>query len=248
MPKSEINTGFAQLDSDLTDLFAVLEGEVLPRIKDGLAKNTLTKAELGSLFPRGAFKLSVALSSAPNYALIVTGKSKQARGVIDNARDLVSKELKDLLTHPIAVERLRGLESEDAQDEKSPLGENLNSISRTEHAHMWFGTPEALVPAVRIGFISRSRRLLLDSTLQLDDLAFVAVTMVKILAEMMERAEKLARDKRINVGDADKLGDRLRTIEEHLTKAKKLAHVYGIEINGASDPESEDTDTDTARE
>ncbi len=242
MPDREINTKSNRLDKDLTDLFGVLDGGLLPRIKEGLAKGSLTKAGFRDLFPDGAFTLASALTNPLNYKQIAKGKDKKSRAVIDEARDRVSKELSEVLTHSIALERYRGLGSEGDKLEDSSLGENFNRISNVSHAVFWCGKPEALAPMVRVGFLNSSKRLLLDSTMQIHDVSFLAVAMVKIMTEVMQNASDLAQEDRLDTTGGQQLLKRLSAIEEDLAKAKGFLSAYGFDVDSDDRADSEASD------
>lgn len=241
MPKRERDSRSDKLNKDLADLFAILDGEGIHRIKQVLADDTLTKTKLRELFPDEALRLAVGLTTPSNFEKIVKGETVASRAVIEEARDGVLEELGDISKHPVVVEHLDDLASARAE-EKSPLNESLNVISRLSHAYTWFGTPDMLAPAVRVGFISPSGRLLLDSTLAADDVAFVAAAMVKIMTELMEGAVDLAKHKRLDSNGWGKLADRLRAMEENLVKSKEFLAACDVEVDRGSSSDSDAAD------
>lgn len=242
MPDREINTKSNKLDKDLTDLFGVLDGGVLPRIKEGLAKGSLTKARFRDLFPDGALVLAVGLTSIPNYEHIVKGEDDQSRALIDEARDRVTEELSEVLKHPVTVERCVDISTGGNEQTVSPLRESFNCIATISHTLSFNGTPDALLPGVRVGFISPSSRLLLDSTLNINDVSFLAETIVKIMTEVMQSAFDLARENRLDTAGGEKLLERLSKMEANLSKAKEFVSPYTSETGSAAGDGTEPSD------
>ena len=232
MPDREIHTRDKKLDKDLTDLFELLEGGELPRLRAGLAKGTLTKAEFSDLFPNGALRLAVALIDPANYKHIAKEENSQALKVFEEARDGVSRELSNVLMHPLAREQRVSILAGRSRLEDSPLGDSFNRISYISHSLSWHGAPDALLPTVRVGFENAYKRLLLDSTLQIDDVSFVAMSLVEILTELMESGFDLAAKDRLGVSDSHLLEERLSVMEEYLAKARGFLTAF--ESTGAS--------------
>ena len=236
MPERRINTSSGKLDKDLASLFGVLEGQALNSIKEALTDGTLTRDKLRELFPDGSLALAAGLVDPSSLEMIVNGETDDSRAVIDEARDRVLKELGDIL-----AERIREIGA-DSPTHVSPLAENFKVISRLSHALTWFGEPESLIPAVRVGFIGRSDRLLLDSTLRVDDVAFVAEAMVKIMTEVLEGAADLSKQGRLDSQGWNKLPERLRAMDENLVKSKEFAAACGVEMDRGSSSDSDAAD------
>lgn len=232
----EPSTGKKRVDKDLSDLLSALEKA--SDLRQSLEADTLSQEEFEKALPDGPFKLAKALTIPSNFELILQQTDSVSHDQIRAARDRVQNEILTVLESELGQTRLKTM----LNAQESGLKKALRTISGMSGIHAWYGSPERLVPSVRIGFISSSDELLFESTFDWDDLFYVTEGMVKILTESLEISTEFGESKRIHLGDEmkKKLAGRLRTIRDQSEKAFQLAKVYGILI----DEEPADTKSD----
>lgn len=231
----EPSTGNERLDKALDDLLAALEKAA--DLRQSLEADTLSQEEFEKALPDGPFKLAKALTIPSNFELILQQADSVSHDQIRATRDQVQNEFLALLESKLGQARLQTI----LNAEQSGLKKAFRTISRISRSHAWHGSPDTLVPSVRIGFCS-SDELLFESTFDWDDLFYVTEGMLEILTESLEKSKEFGESKRIHLStnEKQKLAGRLRAIRDQSEKAFQLAKVYGIVI----DDEPADTKSD----
>ena len=232
MPDDPIETGVDSLDEDLRALLDFCESERLQQLQDAIARDTLTEQQFVGLVPEGALRMANVLSSSVAYESVHEQVSENARPLILKAEALVRDHFDTILRHRIVRRAFEKMAA--TQEERTPTAsvvDNFNIISRTSSLHTWVGSPPELRPMVRVGFLDKNDRLLLDSFFSWDALLFVAESLMSILAEQLEKGQELAKLQQLELGNTAKLTDRIQDITKTLSKIKSLAPVYGIEVS-----------------
>ncbi len=243
MPDDSIEAGVGSLDEDLRALLDFCESERLQQLQDAIARDTLTEQQFVGLVPEGALRVANALSSPVACESVREIVSENARPLIRKAEALVRDHFDTILRNPI-VRRVsenpivrRAFEKMSATQEErtaaASVRDSFNIISGTSSLPTWVGSPPELRPTVRIGFLDKNGRLLLDSFLTWDDLLFLVGSLINVLAEQLEAGRELAKLQQLELGNTAKLADRIQDITKTLSKIKSLAPVYGIEVRSA---------------
>ena len=91
------------------------------------------------------------------------------------------------------------------------------------------------VPAVRMGLRERRKKLLLDTTVDWDDVLFLAAGLVTLLAEQFERWESLQEGGQLELPDREEMSEKIGRLEASLKRVKKLAPSYGVKMASAGE-------------
>lgn len=239
MAETEIDTGSSSLDKGLKLLFESCEAERLQEVQRALSCADTPEQELASLLPDGALYTAHVLSSPAGFRELRDQVKKDARDLIDRAKGLVDEHLSSILGHPAVVGRLKSIVNAAEAKDASPLLDSLHKITTISQTRLWVGVPPELSPSVLIGFIDRKQRLLLQSTLNLDELLFLVRAISKVVEETLQDAQPLAQADQLDLGDIPKLARHIAAIDEHLAEIKRLAPTVGIDLDSNAEPEVE---------
>ena len=138
-PESTVDTGFEQLDGDLTVLFDLADSGRLESIAASVGDLSLKSEELAQLVPDSLLRIAFALSDSEEYAQLRSEVHEPARPVLETAKALVESKLKPLLSHPFAKERQRELMA--MPEALTGLRTGLRTIRRIQSTKAWFGQP-----------------------------------------------------------------------------------------------------------
>lgn len=238
MPKSHTKTGIETLDKDIAFLFN-LKPSKFKTFEKVVSNKAATIKELKDNIPPEIFNLVFHILPDSTYDTLVRQSPKTGKQLIKKARNLVMTHLADLLYHPAVVEFLVSqvtTQKNDDEKEKTP-SLNLNIIHTISPAPTLFADkddPERLTPAVRIGFLDRRRKVLLDTTLDWDDMLFVASVFLKTLASELEKRQSLAKSGILKMYDQKQIRDKIFSVQDSLKKIKKFATIYGINIKSTA--------------
>jgi len=224
MTKKRINTGITELDRDIEELFEAAEKNQLQELSR--AVSSLPEQELVELLPDGILRLAFVLSS-DRFDELRSEAEEESRPTLDRAKRLVEEHFPNLFQSAAAEKAIARL-AVDSQKDLHPLADSMNVISSISPLYGWVGAPPALRPIVRIGFMNQKRRMLLDSSFDWDDLAYVLAALAKVLAGLMEAGKPLAEAKQLNLSDASRVAERLSQLEGSLDRVRKLYSLYGI--------------------
>ena len=93
----------------------------------------------------------------------------------------------------------------------------------------WDSNPPELIPAMRMLFRTRDDRVILDSTMSWDDMAFVIDRLADYLARTMGEGKELAGQ--LNVSVCAHLGKRIQGAQGNISKILEMAEFYGIGVD-----------------
>jgi len=232
IPES-INTGNEMLDSDLKELFQVAAGPRLQAVHGAIKKRNLSEPDFAKIAPPSVIRVTHALTDPENFKSLLKQCPVEVHPLLKKAKGLAQKEFSDLPSHPAAS---RILEKE-AEDKKPRL--NYNTISRISWISEWVGKPPKLLPTVRIGLRDRRDELLLDTTVDWDDLLYLIQGLSRILTEHMEESLELGRASLLEIPDKGELSNKIGNTRANLDRLLELAPEFDIEVD--SEKESEKT-------
>ncbi len=228
MPELKIETGIEQLDADLRELFALSDSGRLGELSSTCA--TLSDAEFQESVPDGLLRIVAALANASEFETLLA-QLPGSESVLKQAKQVTDALGAPLLSHPLAPRRIVAFKQAAASSSTEPLASSLHVIRSIQHVYTWFGTPPKLVPGVRIAFVNKRHDLLLDTSLDWDDLLFVIDGLLRIAAGSMRDARVLAEQQQLELGDRAKLGRRIATCQESLSEIVELASSCGIQAS-----------------
>lgn len=235
--RKDLKTGIKGLDKDLKVLFDICESKKLVTIKNAIANKKISNDDFAKVVPESLVRLALALTG-PQFNLFLDDVYKNSIPLVKQAKSLIEKHFGNLFENEAAKSLLKK-HTEEPEDKGESLADKV--ISRVSHYRVWEGNPPELTPAVHIGFKNKKGKILFDSTLDWEDLSFVLEALAEVLAGLLDKGKSLAKDKQIDLSDAQKVGERIRKTLEEFEKIKKLAPTYKIKIEGESKKEKEST-------
>jgi len=222
MAKRVIQTGIGDLDKDLSLLFKFAEGEEHAALLDVIKDQAILPKNFLERIPKDLISLCLALASPTNFQFILQKSNKKSHEILHEAKRLVEKDFIGLLEHPTVLKILQ----EQNKEKKSPAL-NLNVISRVSAVPIWFGKPP-MVPSVRIGLLDKRDKILLDTSLDWQDLAFLIRALTEILADQLDDGLSLFKKKFLDLPFKEKLAEDIQGIEKQLERLKKTAPNFGL--------------------
>ena len=236
MTDKRIATGLEELDRDLERLFELERSGKLEEVQEALEGRQLDERDLLSIVPEEILRLTLHLLQPFQYSLILDNCREEARPFLEEARRIVDTRLAGLLKQPGVVglsrRMLRGGEKQ------MPGGIELNVVEHIVPLPIQIpkeGSPLKLVPAFRIWFLGKDEKVLLDCTLNWDQILFVVYGLLKPLVFDMERWQDQATRSQIDLGTLrDRISGRIGEIHRFMERVMDLAPAYDIEPEGNS--------------
>jgi hypothetical protein len=227
-PEMTAQTGFKNLDADLQTVFDLEKAGRLAAIVRDAANSNLTSEEFSRLVPDGLLRIAFGFSNSEGYARLLPRVHEAARPTLERAKTLVERELKPLLSNHLAKDRFEDLTK--PAETLTGLAKELRTIAAIQTLKEWSGSPPTLVPGVRLGFLDRNSRLLLDTTLSWDDLFFLIEGLLEVAFDAMDSGRALFQAGQLDFDENDrrKFRERLNSLEASLNKIREVAPVYGI--------------------
>jgi hypothetical protein len=170
----------------------------------------------------------------PSFQVNLENLPHRSHRLLYKAKSLLKEYFPTLVTHPAAIAVIRA-----QPEEPSSRDEATNDISSLNYIFTWFGPPPRLHPAVRLIFRNADRKILLDSTTEWRNLAFLASTLTGVFAILLKNGERLAKE--IDLSNVSDLARRIGEIELNLEIIKKSAPKYGIQLVKGRLPAKEKT-------
>jgi hypothetical protein len=197
------STGFGGFDAYLEDLYQLDTDEVEKKVAAGVSVAELVN-ELGA----GPFRVATAVENRVWIRLLTRANPKQLVPFMEETKDLTRR-----LFGPILDDQAKRAELEIALDdtetvEKPAFPEAFNVVSRISFASAWELGRGSVTPRLRVVFRSWEDRMLLDSTLDWDDIIYVAYRLVDALRDNTANLELVAPKVRENLDLKGDLGDR----------------------------------------
>ncbi len=227
MARASISTGSDRLDRDLQLFFEAAKANQLEEMSRAVSNVSITEEELRRVIPDGILRLAYVFSGA-QFAVIRSQLREESRAFLDDAKQLIDRYFADVFKCEAAVKTIVRLNQSEAGD-LHPLADSMNQISSISPLFTWSGTPPALVPSVRIGFMNQNKRMLLDSLFDWDDLAYVVAALTAILASLLEKSQSLVDSEQLDLSEGPRIAERLVELTASLEKVRQLGPRYGID-------------------
>jgi len=228
MQKAETSTGIKMLDSDLAELFKLEEQGKLSEAKQLLEDLEVTQDKFTSLISMKVARVTIALLDKDTFVSLKERSAQDSHGLLDKAREIAQTFLAKLPDHPVAKKILVDEAGEEEKDDNKEGKLTLNVISQLAPFSSFFYYREKLIPAVRITFLDRREKKLLESTMDWDDLLFLINGLICIAEAEFEKSIKFFDLDILDIPGKTKIGIWISSIEEHLQKLKELSAPYKL--------------------
>jgi hypothetical protein len=219
----KLNTGIKGLDDDLRELFEICDNkERLDAIKQAVANKDISNEEFLKIVPKFLITLSFILSD-PQFTLLLGKINGEAVDLTKEAKSLIEKHFANLFENKIAQSMLNDLTKAGQQGEKESIADE--AIRGIEYYSIWEDDPPKLTPAVRLALTNKKRKILLNTRMDWEDLAFILKKFSEISVELLEKGKPLAELGQINLSNSQEV---LKNIEETLGNLKKIEEIMPI--------------------
>jgi hypothetical protein len=228
-PDASTGTGSERLDQDLQTLFELDKAGRLAAVVKDAADPNLSPEDFAQLVPDSLLRIAFGLSDPEEYASLQSRVPDVARPDLERAKKLAETELKPLLSHQHAPERIRNLLRKSAES-LTGLAKELRTITAIQSLKVWCGSPPELAPGVRLSFCDRTSRLLLDTTLGWDDLFFLISGLLEVAVDVLNSGRGLFEGGQLDFDATNqrRVAERLESIEASLNKIREMAPTYHI--------------------
>ncbi len=219
----KLSTGIKGLDDDLQELFAICEDKKkLNTIKQAIADKDISSEEFSKVVPKSLITFSFLLTG-PQFVFLLEDINKEAVGLIKEAKSLIEKHFGNIFENENAKSMLKKMTEGQQDASESITDETIRSIA---HYLIWEDDPPELLPAARIAFKNRKKKILLNTRLDWDDFSFLLKSLSGIFVELLEKGKSLAELGQLDLSYSQKV---LKNIEEtlgNLQKMKKILPIY----------------------
>jgi|GEM_PF-5898410 len=221
-----MNTGIQKLDRDLETLLSLDDPEKLEEIRELNKKSNPTIGDILSVVDPEAIRLSAALLSDEIFEDLKSKIKSDSSDLLLKAKQFAKENLEELVNKDIIQDDFF---RNDEIDDFHPLSESLNIITSISGASNWIVQKNNLVPAIRCVFSnSRRKKVLLESTLDWEDILFITEGLLELLQDDIENASNFLDKKTLKNSDVNpvKLSDKVENLVDRLNIInKKLSKI-----------------------
>ena len=215
-----------RLKKDLQALIDFASGEGLALAKKAVADPSLSFEDLSSRFPGDLITLVLALLEPTAYELLWKDSPQRVRKLLQQAKRMAVEHLASLSTHPALVQRVR--KEIETREAKKPSAIKLNYVKGLNISRFWCDKNDKIQPLVRLGFRGPNDEALLDSTMDWDDLTFLAGALVEVIREEFERLADFRHKDITLIQEKQAIAKRREKMENDVRKIRELANPLGL--------------------
>lgn len=216
-----MNTGIQQLDRDLEALLSLDSPEKLEEIRNLKKKDNPTIGDILSVVDPRAIRVSAGLLSDEIFSDLKNKIKSDSKDEFVKAKKFTQEHLEELINSEIIQDEFF---REQEVDDFQPLSESLNIITSISGTSNWIIQKNNVIPAIRYIFSnSKRKKVLLQSTLDWEDVLFTTEGLLDLLKDDIENTSNLLDQKtlkKLNI-DSDNLTDRIENISKLLNSIKK---------------------------
>ena len=225
---NKISTGIKGLDRDLQVLFDLCEDKQrLDAIAKILQNPNASVDELKNVIPQSILKLAGALNGI-NFPLIMDSVSDETKPTLLEARNLINAYFQSVFLHSSSKDLVRDIIKSEEDEETEKLSQS--NIASVEPIESWIGVPPKLIPSVRVGLKNYAGKIVLDSTLDCEDLSSLISAFTTILNSLLENGQELAKSQQIDKDIFKDFAKQIKETEEKIASIKKLSEKYGVKF------------------
>lgn len=197
---STANSGIESIDNDYASFQILLEPEKLELLRELAGKEVVGTGDLFKVADQGAFRFARALLGQEAFEKLKRLVSADFVPELYKAKEKAQSSLEPIL----ASEKLRplvlGYFEPDEQDGVSLAPLALDTITSVSVFPSWLISGSNVHPLLRL-LLGTKDKLLLDSTLDWDDAYFIARTLLREVANDMDRVRSLIQPDKRNILD-----------------------------------------------
>jgi len=239
MEIEKINTGLDSLDEDLRNLFEIAsDPKMIESIKQAIDNRDISAQEFVKIVPLALVRLTL-LTNDFFYHAVKTRIKVEAHELVDKARHFIENNFPTIQTHPITQPFIEGAIQKYGHGIEQKIF-NVNTITQISSIISWFGKPPELIPTVRVSFLDERDRILLDSTMEWDDLIYMIEALTKIAQGLFECGRGLAEMNLLKITNPEKMAGRINNIQGYLNQIKDLFSIYKIELPSEPAPRKDE--------
>lgn len=218
-------TGNQQLDTALTDLFALTDDEErLKAAKKVVEDKQATLDLLTKHLTPSVIQMAASLAGEDTNEILKGIDNEDVRNTLKRAFKLLQTHFSALPTHPSIVASMRR-----ELEELSPARDDGdNTITGIGWEPTYAEHEGKLVPLVSLRLRGELQKLLLISKLDWDDLIFLIDATSDILHVHMRKSLPIAEVGLLSTAGTEKVEERLKSAIESLTQASELGKKLGI--------------------
>lgn len=215
-----------QVETGLTELEALLANKAsITAAQAALADRKLPAGEFAVAIPSGVLQILVALRNPGAFEQIRADSSPEVQGRMDVLREKALTLLRGVESHPVVVRQLAETARRTTASTGSDNDFKLNTINSISWMPLWAHNDEGITPMVRISLLDESNRQLLDTTLNLDGLTYVASTLLMVLGDELERTTSLRNNVPLSPAVVDLPSE--ERLEKLRASLKRVEAVWG---------------------
>lgn len=228
-------TGNDQLDSDLETLFSLVRDEKrLAAAKAAISDQSCSWQKLQESIPPSVFRLaSTFLGDESVETQINELDSTDEREVLSNALAQMKAHFNGLEQHPAVADVLRReLARLEEKTERPDDGENR--VTGVEWDLAWAENDDKVSPLVHVRLRDESDGLILRSTMDWDDIAFLVGAFCRLLSLHMKRSKPIADAELLALPNSEKIAERLSEAVTAIQEIAELGEAYGIRVRSCT--------------
>lgn len=225
--RKETSTGIIELDEDLQELFEVFSKSTkINAVKETISDSSLTAEQFIAVVPPCIVRLSSSLLNKEKYENLLKSLSENAVSTVEKAKFLVEKHFPNILKHPA----IKSLLIDEDKESETLTRDAFNTIEDITWVRTWQKTRSGLLPTARLGFKNNRGKILLDSTVDWEELGNLIYQLMRVFAKLLEGAKVDIVPEQLDLSDRDRLAREIRYMQELLDKITKFASDCEIKI------------------
>lgn len=240
--RQEIITGSIELDEDLQALFELLsESTKVNTVKEAISDSSLTFEQFIDVVSPDIVRLSSSLLTKEKYAKLLKSLPENAIATVKKAKSMIEKNFGDILNHPAIKSILRDGQRDEKSETETLTGDAFNTIEDITWVQTWRKTRSGLLPTARLGLQNNRGKILLDSTLDWEQLSYMIYRLMQVFSNLLENAKAAVELEQLDLSDRDRLAREIRYMQELLDNITKFASYYKIKVEKKSKKSSRRT-------
>ncbi len=229
MSKSTELAGSSELERDLKLVLELGSSIDFPKIKAAATDLQLDLELMKEIVPAELISIAWFMQQEESFEAAVRSASPEGVKLLEQTKAFIEKEFPEFSHHPI-FEELEGI-AEGVQRSRAPKLPpfKFNAVTSVASMPLWNQASEqAISPIVRLGMKGLDNKILLDSTIDWDDLSFLCNTIVRVLRDEFKRVLPFSKMVEVQIVEKDAIAERLAAIKQLIAETEALGLELGI--------------------